>query len=237
MWLLPSRGRRDACQDALDACAATGMSSPLVVIVDSRVDDYCGLRVPGNVVAVLRKPWDLAECSRWLSEAYPDEACYGWLADDLRPRTFGWDAALERACKPLRFSHCYDGWMALDSGTRKRSLCGAFCWDGDLVRTVGWFAPTWGVHHDGRRLPMQGCIDDCWTWMFPDRMAFVADHLVEHWNYRTGRRAQDQTDDHSRGGDDYIARDVQLFEQWRRSQESDDTINRVRAEIHRRGIE
>ena len=40
IWLLSTRGRPEACQQVLDACEETGMTSPGVVYVDETVDEY-----------------------------------------------------------------------------------------------------------------------------------------------------------------------------------------------------
>lgn len=220
MWLLPTRGRPDLCQQALDACAATNMTSRGVVMIDVRAGDY-RLHAPNNW-EVMRGTWDMADCMRHVYYVWPDEQCYGWLSDDLRPKTEGWDKTLEAAAGDWAIAHCRDLCLSEHLHSRERNMCGAMCWGGDLIRAVGWWAPNF---------TRQGGIDDTWVHLWRNKLnnqlAYCADVLVEHISWRNGKREPDATDNHVRDGVDYIAQDFAAMRAYWDSVEFADIVSRL----------
>ena len=230
MWLLPTRGRPKLLQDTLNACRDSGMTAPLVIVIDTRAGDYPDLKLPDNVQEVIRAPWDMADCMRYVFWRYPLETAYGWIADDLIPHTEGWDRLLEMTAASYFLADCED--LFLTAADHSHSLCGAFCWGGDLVRTVGWWALP-GVRQAG--------IDDAWcdicTYGIPALHRFRPDVLVEHLQWRNNKRPKDATDEWWREGDDYIARDFEILSDWRREKGELKAISQIKASIARAGLE
>lgn len=226
IWLLSTRGRPKECQDALDACEASGMTSPGVVYVDETVDEYRRLNLPKNWTIHYEPKWGSLQASlQWCFERYPDASAYGWLADDVRPRTPGWDKLLEHEAGDWCLSYARDLWLSELENTRLELEDGAnissgLCWGGKLVRAVGWWALP-GVR--------QAFIDVAWCHIVqPLSLArYVADVTVEHLNYRTGKREKDAVDDWSRGGDNYIERDIDAGYAWLGSEDYVDVIRRI----------
>jgi len=208
------------CQQALDACAATNMTSRGIVMVDIRAGAY-RLRVPDNW-EVMHGECDMADCMRHVYYCWPDEATYGWIADDMRPRTEGWDAVLEEGAGQWDIATCRDMLFSEDRYSRNTVLCGAMCWGGELVRAVGWWAPNFC---------RQAGIDDTWKRLYADkcgrRFMYNNDVLVEHLHWRNRTRPKDETDNHERDGVHYIAQDFAAMQSYWGSQEFGDIIARV----------
>ncbi|MDE2471130.1 MAG: hypothetical protein KGL35_20905, partial [Bradyrhizobium sp.] len=156
----------------------------------------------------------LGESMRWFYKHFPAEPYYGWLADDLRPRTKGWDIDLARDATPNNFVCCNDDWMAHNPQTRfliqsGKDMCGALCWGGDLVRAVGWWMPPF-IKHD------QVSADTCWCVILAPtgRFRYRHDIIVEHLNWRTRKRERDAVDALSARHDATTQEDLQAVGAW-----------------------
>lgn len=213
IWLLSTRGRPDACQEVLDACKATGMTSPGVVYVDETVDEYRGVRLPKNWTAHFEPVWGSLQASMgWAYRTYPRASQYGWLADDTVPRSDRWDRELEKAAGDWCISYARDLWLSesaffepeLEDGT---NLSAGLCWGGSLVREAGWWALP-GVRQAG--------IDTAWTAIVAplDLARYTRDVVVEHKHYRTGKRAEDAGDSWVRHGVAYVEADIRARNEW-----------------------
>lgn len=142
MWFIPSRERPHKLKRLLAACRATGMSTPLTVVLDETeplIVDYralqCDLLIrPGESIGA-------ADKLRHAFQMFPALAWYGFLPDDCEPQTTGWDVALSKACLPDRVAYCRDG--RSDTVRHGMPVIG-----GDLLRRVGCWVPE-GLHHFG----------------------------------------------------------------------------------------
>ncbi len=208
VWLLSTYNRPEMCQEALDACAATQMTSTGVLFVDAPTDDYRNLRFPPNwVVMFAYRHYDFAPSLDWCFRRFPNEDFYGWISDDHRPRTMHWDKIIEERTGPFEVSCCRDLHFSEIPGTRDGVLSGAMGWGGEIVRAAGWWA-----------LPrvQQAGIDDAWYRMSQALgcRRYFEDVVVEHISYRNDKRPKDQTDEWVRDGVPYINQDFALFNQW-----------------------
>lgn len=189
------------------------MTSPGVVYVDETVDEYRHIRLPKNWTIHYEPEWGSLQASlQWCFNKYPDATHYGWLADDVRPRTDRWDKTLEAVAGDWCLSYARDLWLSENPHTLSEleqgcNLSSGLCWGGDLVRTVGWWALP-GVR--------QAFIDVAWCRIIETfgLQRYTHDVVVEHLNYRTGKRERDPVDDWSRDGDDYIKRDIDEGYRW-----------------------
>ena len=78
IWVLPTRGRPERCQEVLDACVATGMRSRGICYIDGAAEPYAGVRWPANWSPVaLRDHHELAGVLRRAFDEWPDETGYG----------------------------------------------------------------------------------------------------------------------------------------------------------------
>ncbi len=204
------------------------MKSPGVVYVDydETASEYRKLRLPKNWRIVFADEWGSLQASMdWCFRNYPDASQYGWLADDTYPRTEGWDTALEQAAGEWCLSYANDLWFADGDITRHEleigdNLSSGLCWGGELVRTVGWWA-----------LPevRQAGIDTAWTSICGPLglNRYLDDIIVEHKNYKTGKREKDAVDDWARDGADYVSEDIEIRNDWCASPDYAATLRRV----------
>ena len=218
MWILPTRGRPELCQNTLDACRDTGMTSRGILYIDeTRPGEYDGIVAADNWTIIVQR-LDMADTMRDAFLSYPDERSYGWISDDLIPQTPCWDAELEVSAGNWCLADCQDLYLAKNG--RVQALTGAFCWGGELVRTVGWWA-----------LPdvRQAGVDDAWSVLlrYLNLRRFRPDVIVEHLNWRTGKRPKDGTDSWSRDGEDYVEKDMEICGAWIDSDDFRETFRRV----------
>lgn len=221
MWLLPTRGRPAMAQRFLDAALATGMTSPAILLIDERGGEYPPMRYSSNWLEVRMKV-DMADAMQWAFTTNPTASFYGWVADDMIPRTQQWDRELIMTAGEWYMAHCNDLDLALNPNIMEGVLSGAMCWGGNLVRTVGWWALP-GVQ--------QGGIDDAWIHMFKrlfNLKRYREDVVVEHFHYNNGKRDVDKTDDRIRDGIEYINNDLATFSRWRASSSPVDLVLKVR---------
>jgi hypothetical protein len=224
IWLLSTRGRPEACQQVLDACEATGMTSPGIVYVDET--PYPKLRLPDNWTVHHEPVWGSLQASMsYVFERYPYASQYGWLADDTLPRTNGWDTLLEKAAGDWCLSYANDLWLSRSDFSRGEleegdNLSSGLCWGGNLVRAAGWWALP-GLRQAG--------IDTVWTAIVGplDLARYLHDIVVEHKHYKTGKRERDEGDDWARDGDPYVQRDIDTRDRWVCSEEYRELLTRV----------
>jgi hypothetical protein len=202
------------------------MTSQGVVYVDETVDQYRDIRLPANWRIHYEPEWGSLQASlQWCYGEYPDASQYGWLADDTYPRTHGWDKIVERATGDWRLSYCADGWFSntgeLQQLIEGNNMSSGLCWGGELVRAV----EAWSIPPECR----QAGIDLAWLDIARPLglHQYLPDVLVEHWNWRTGKRPKDSGDEWTRKGDAYIDRDIVAHRDWYASTRFRDAIDRV----------
>lgn len=182
MWLLTTRNRPAMAQRVLDACAATGMSTPGIVWCDGC--DYPDLRLPPNWMKQSGERIGVGPAMQRFYEQHPDLPFYGWLADDFIPETPGWDLRLIQAAGKHCLAYCNDAWPR---DFIPQHLTSAFAIGGDIVRAVGWFSPPGLV---------QAGIDSAWNEIGRHfrLMRYLHDVVVVHEHYKNGKRPKDTTD-------------------------------------------
>lgn len=206
IWLLSTRKRPEQAQAAVDACQSAGMTSQGVVYIDGGI--YPRLRLPKNWVKHEEpEHLGLQGSMQWAYHAYPDATQYGWLADDTRPRTRGWDKALEEAAGCANLACARDGLNKPDEILLGHNLSSGLCWGGDLVRAVGWWALP-GVFQAG--------IDTAWTDLVRPwgRHRYLPDVFVEHLHWKNNTRPEDSLDNGS-----WINDDLRIRQGWNATQE------------------
>lgn len=213
MWLLPSKGRPEACQRALDAFATHG-STPGVLYVHDTFEEYRDIRLPVGWVKHEGHEFQAAQM-QWFFGQYPDLDWYGWIADDNYAETADFDLELIRTAGRNCMVWC-DGGRPKQNAKHLKGLCtevpglipSCMVWGGDLVRRVGWWAPPW-VNH--------GTIDEHWKHlvMHTNRARWRGDVRVRHEHWQDGNRPRDTTDHSS----DFFSADIGAFEKWREGDE------------------
>lgn len=143
MWLLPTFGRPERCRAFLEACRATGVTTPGLVIINGPRDSYpADLPLPNENWTVVATGSNLGFLGalNWAFETHPELAWYGLLNDDFTPETPQWDTLLLERLPSRGVVTSNDGWQA------ERRMAGAWIVDGELLRAVGYWAPP-GLWH------------------------------------------------------------------------------------------
>lgn len=137
MWFLPTFNRPQSLATVIEACRATGMSTPCIVLVQGTqmLAEYQALELPENwQLHVLPENIGLLPALNYAFKTWPNEPWYGQLVDDNLPRTQGWDARLVEAAGERRFVTCKDLWQAPPRAG------GAVVFGGDILRALGFWA-------------------------------------------------------------------------------------------------
>lgn len=232
MWLLPSRNRPSSCRNTLAAFAALG-TTPGVLWVDDAPDGYADIALPAGwsvEYASAHGRHGIAESMRWLYEAYPGRAWYGWIADDMTPVTPDFDRELIETAAGKYFVYCSGDkhktpatWRTPKAGHpgAPATIPSAMLWGGDLVRSVGWWVPPWSV---------QTCIDEAWKQIAlkAGLARYRHDVIVRHLHWMTGGRPKDETDQY---GMQAARGDIGRLRGWLESAEFGRIVRRVQWEM------
>ena len=185
--IVPSRGRPQNIADLVEAWDATVTGhTELVVVVDDddpALADYEVLEVWGQgVVSHLVTPaWGsmvgaLNAAARHYARNFP---YVGFMGDDHRPRTHGWEARCVEALLELE-----TGIVSGPDGFRTDQLPTWCAMTSDIVRTLGYMAPP-SLHHM--------YVDNAWQTLGTalGKYRFLPDVLVEHLHPLAGKSAMD----------------------------------------------
>ncbi len=210
LWLVPSLDRIGQLIDFFQAYKDTNSSTPGMVLVDqgdyiSKQAKYMALELPDGwsirqttgvtMGDKCREVWDEVKGLDWV----------GLLNDDHRPRTMEWDKKILAHLNGNNIIGTNDGpspdkpWMA------PKKLCGATCWSGNVLRTIGWMFPARLNHL---------FIDDVWEQLAgPAQCAqIIMDVCVEHVHaYKDGEK--DATFEKVNSSDSW-QHDHAVFQDW-----------------------
>lgn len=150
MWILPSRGRPDACRELLANMVANGMTAGGVIGVNE--DDRCRARYEA---LDLPSGWDLlwlpsetlgmAAAVRTAFAQNPGLAWYGVIADDNDVETPDFEHRLAEAAGEWGIASGNDLWQARKD-IRESRMQGAIIFGGELLRALGWIVPEGFLH-------------------------------------------------------------------------------------------
>lgn len=200
MWLLPSRSRPLSLKRFFTHYALTEADSEGVVWLDmDDADKYDSVPIPKKWTVVISPRLDgTGAITNEFFKMFPDEPWYGLLADDVLPKTYGWDKKLIEAAGS-------DGLAYGDDGIHGNGHSAHPCVGGDRIRELGWLA-------------LPGCkriyIDNA---LFDDAVMrgaaiYLPDVIMEHLHFSNGKSPMDATYEKS-----YNASDRQVYETWRAS--------------------
>lgn len=129
MWVLPSRGRPHNALRLFKAYKETEASTPVWLRID---DDDLGYQQYGNWIVDVGPRLPLSEIYNEAMRKFPDRSWYGFIADDVIPKTPKWDTRLIESAGR-------DG-MAVPDGGHDPDGTPHFVLGGDLVRSIGWLS-------------------------------------------------------------------------------------------------
>jgi len=222
--IVPSRGRPKAARELYDAFATTRTSAHLVFAVDDddpTRNEYRAL-IPGEWVdnseaegqpSSMVKALNATAVRRALADDPP--FAIGFMGDDHRPRTVGWDARYLDALRELGTGLVYG-----DDLLQRRNLPTQVAMTADIIRALGWMAPPTLVHL---------AVDNFWLDLGQgaDCIRYLPDVVVEHMHPVAGKAEWDEG--HRRvNAPEMYARDLAEYARIKR-EVLPDAIGKVRA--------
>jgi hypothetical protein len=137
MWAFATRSRPDNCRRFIEAWNNTNASTLVFVRLDEcdpYIEDLKNLPWPKTFEIIIGKREGLRAAIQEMYLKYPNEPWYGFLADDLIPRTPLWDIKLIAVAGLKNISYPNDL-----GKPKKKDLPTHPCVGGDLIRAMGWF--------------------------------------------------------------------------------------------------
>lgn len=172
--IVPSRGRPQNITALADAWGETDATADLIVGVDDddpTLPDYLDVIAasPANVDLVVGPRLRMAGTLNQIAARVADDYDHlGFMGDDHRPRTTGWDVTICAELDRLRTGVVYGN----DLIQGERLPTAAFL-TANIVRTLGWMAPP-GLQHL--------FLDDAWKTLgqMLDAITYLPDLIIEH---------------------------------------------------------
>jgi len=184
----------------LDASLDTEAQARTLVYLDEddpALGEYRKIDYPSWWVVHVGAPVGLGGVYKWVFETFPDASYYGFLGDDLIPRTKHWDGKLIEAAGTGAISYG-------DDGNWGEKLATHPCIGGDLVRRMGWLC------YPGLNKLF---IDTVWHTIGAKlgRLHYLPDVKLEHMHYLFGKAEHDET-----YGDqaEYFAHDKDYYDKF-----------------------
>jgi len=181
--LVPSRGRPAAAAELIALFWATCTADTHVVIAvdddDPLLDNYRLLNGPMSSVVVTKTPSTMVRALNAAAVAQANALrppfAIGFMGDDHRPRTQGWDKEYLDALRELGTGIVYG-----DDGYQGEKLPTQCAMTADIIRTLGFMAPPVLRHM---------YVDNFWYDLgsHADRLTYLPDVLVEHMHPVAGK--------------------------------------------------
>lgn len=188
--IVPSRGRPDSVLDLVNSVVDTRQifTTNLVLAVDSddpMLDlyrDVATTRPDAVRVEIVAGGWMVAALNEAAMRVVADPAvtAVGFLGDDHRPRTHGWDAAYLSALAELGAGIVYGDDLLQHEFVPTQCAMSA-----SIIRALGWMAHPTLKHM---------YVDTLWRDManVARRRRYLPDVVVEHLHYLNGKSPEDE---------------------------------------------
>lgn len=182
-WLLPSLDRPHLVKKFFESYKETEGSTAGMVLVDKQdpqKEEYLKLEYPKDWSLVLTEGRTMGNKVREVWDQVKDCAWVGILNDDHILKTKGWDQKILSQVNGTNIVFTNDGWVF------PRRICGAICFSGKFLRTLGYMF-----------LPEQQHLfsDDVWAYLAHKANCAqgLPDVLVEHDHAYKDKAKQDKT--------------------------------------------
>ena len=200
---MPSRGREAQAREAYAAFEATKTlpDTKMLLVLDWTEPGYEGLsytKIGSNQSGMGMGPALNAGLS------YTTADIIGFLGDDHRPRTQGWDEAIVAANEAMGGGIVYGNDLL-----RGEELPSQVFIDSRIVRALGWMALP-GAHHL--------FLDDTWRELGNaiDRLTYLPEVIIEHLHPTAGKAEWDEGYVRVNSGAMY-EHDAAIFHEWMHS--------------------
>lgn len=181
MIILPTIGRPHNLHRFVESYNTTKATLPIHVIFDeSDAHNYNSVETPAHWVRCSVPPtMRLGDIFNLIFKTYPSEDFYGMVADDVVPKTEGWDIKLRDTCIPYFISWGFDGIQ--NENLPVHPFIG-----GDLVRALGWWAAP-GIKH--------WFVDNVWKNLTTalNNGVYLPEVKMIHRHFVNGKARMDQT--------------------------------------------
>jgi hypothetical protein len=197
LWVLvPTRGRPQQAAELAQAFTDTIQGNTkmwfVVDVDDPTRNEYIDLidsRYPGvspilaeggTMVKALNEAAGVLVTDLWHTATPPRPFAIGFMGDDHRPRTIGWDAEYVRNLRLLGTGMVYGNDLL-----QGESLPTQIAMTADIVRTLGWMAPPMLTHL---------YVDNSWLLLGRaiDRIRYLPDVIIEHMHPVAGKAPWDE---------------------------------------------
>lgn len=188
--IVPSRGRPESALQLITSVVDTRrVSSTTVVLAIDATDPTLGLyqevaNIYPNVsrIEVVKGGWMVAALNEAATRVTANSAitAIGFLGDDHRPRTPGWDASYLSALKELGAGIVYgDDLLQHDFVPTQCAMSAS------IIRELGWMA-----HPSLKHM----YVDTLWRDManVAGKLRYLPDVIVEHMHYLNGKATEDE---------------------------------------------
>lgn len=182
-WLLPTLNRPHLLKTFLDSYKATHGSTPGMILIDKHdpaKEEYFQIHLPTGWHIVLTDAVTMGDKVREVWDQIKDLDWVGILNDDHRAVTHEWDKKVVSRIKGHNIVCTNDNYVA------PNRICGAICFSGKILRTLGWMFPQ-GLQHLYS--------DDVWMALFGKAQCaeLLMDVTVSHDHAYKDKSKQDET--------------------------------------------
>jgi hypothetical protein len=224
VWLCPSYKRPENFARLVAACEETAPGISVIVRLDEDdpfLDQY---KIPDGWVRLVGPPTKPGLVKNEMLRAFPDESFYGIIADDVIPRTPGWNTILEQAAGDWFIAYPNDlirGEIQVTHGVM----------GGALVRTLGWW-----------ELPgLVGLFGDTLWYELGKRLEllhYFPNVVLEHVHWSNRKAPKDETySKRMRPGHEYFSlKDQTLYFDWLHNGGVDRDVMKVKEAWRKIGI-
>lgn len=182
--IVPSRGRPAAAAELIQAFDATCTADTFLTFVVDDTDptrhDYLDVVMSAQHVDLVIAPSKTMVEALNVAAAGVNEYAVGFMGDDHRPRTVGWDRAYLDALLELRVGMVYG-----DDLFQHANIPTQIAMTTDIVKALGWMAPPALVHM---------YVDNWWLELGrrADCIRYLPDVVVEHVHPAAGKAGWDE---------------------------------------------
>lgn len=217
LTLVPTRNRVENALELLDVFykTSTEEDSGLLFIVgteDPRFDEYFD-QIPSMHIIPFPNRGLVKALNYAVSEGYAEEyEAIGFMGDDHRPRTYGWDSAYLNNLRELGYGYVYGNDLLMGESIPTQVAISS-----SIIRALGFFGPPGFTHLN---------VDLTWKDMGEalGKLRYLPDVIIEHMHPAAGKAQNDSGYQHV-NSKMMVKLDGIEYERWKRED--------FRSQVHR----
>ena len=207
LTLVPTRNRVENALELLDifySNVTVESSSGLLFVVgteDPRLEEYRN-KIPKNHLLIFPDR-GLVKALNYAAPLYVEEyEAIGFMGDDHRPRTPGWDSAYLNELRRLGHGYVYGNDLLMGERIPTQVAISS-----SIIKALGFFGPKEFVHL---------CVDLTWKDMGEalGRISYLDDVIVEHMHPAAGKAKEDSGYQHA-NSKLMVKMDTQTYFRWK----------------------